>query len=73
MGSPNRGASTSGRSPEIRKRYLYYCGNRVLWDIAMRSIGRDVPLPHPFAPRKLTLKSVSRANLTMPPGRGTAS
>ena len=29
---------------------------RTLWDIALRSIGHDVPLPSPFAPRKLTWK-----------------
>lgn len=42
--------------PELEKRYLSYGGNRTLWDIALRSIGHDVPLPHPFAPRALTLK-----------------
>lgn len=59
--------------PQIRKRYLYYCGNRVLWDVAMRSIGRDVPLPHPFAPRKLTLKERLTGELDDAAGRGTAS
>ena len=59
--------------PQIRKRYLYYCGSRVLWDIAMRSIGRDVPLPHPFAPRKLTLKERLTGELDDVAGRGTAS
>lgn len=42
--------------PAQLKRYLYYGGSPTLWDIALRSIGRDVPLPHPFAPRKLSLK-----------------
>ena len=42
--------------PELERRYLYFNGNRTLWDIALRSIGNKVELPHPFAPRKLTLK-----------------
>lgn len=42
--------------PLQQKRYLYYGGSQTLWDIALRSIGHDVPLPHPFAPRKLTLQ-----------------
>ncbi|MBC2889208.1 hypothetical protein H7313_07590 [Gordonibacter massiliensis] len=42
--------------PEREKRYLYFGGRRTLWDIALRSIGADVPLPSPFAPRKLTWK-----------------
>ncbi|MEG0324541.1 MAG: hypothetical protein RR619_11145, partial [Raoultibacter sp.] len=37
--------------PELKKRYLYYGGSLTLWDIALRSIGHDIPLPHPFAPR----------------------
>lgn len=42
--------------PEQEKRYLFYGGRRTLWDIALRSIGHDVPLPHSFAPRRLTWK-----------------
>lgn len=42
--------------PETKKRYRYYGGNRTLWDIALRSAGRDIPLPHPFAPRRLTIR-----------------
>lgn len=42
--------------PEMRKRYLYYGGDRTLWDIVLRSIGHDIPLPHPFAPRRLTIR-----------------
>ncbi len=42
--------------PALRKRYLYYDGSQTLWDLVMRSIGRDVPLPHPFAPRPLTIQ-----------------
>ena len=42
--------------PELEKRYLFFGGRRTLWDVALRSIGADVPLPSPFAPRKLTWK-----------------
>lgn len=42
--------------PALQKRYLFFGGNRTLWDIALRSIKADVNLPSPFAPRKLTLK-----------------
>lgn len=42
--------------PALKKRYLYYGGSQTLWDIALRSIGHDIPLPHPFAPRKLTIQ-----------------
>lgn len=41
--------------PALKKRYLYYGGSQTLWDIALRSVGHDVPLPYPFAPRKLTI------------------
>lgn len=50
-----------------RKRYLYCGGSPTLWDIALRSIGHDVPLPHPFAPRKLTLKERLTGVLEDPP------
>lgn len=42
--------------PERKKRYLFFGGNRTLWNIALRSVGHNVELPHPFAPRKLSLK-----------------
>lgn len=42
--------------PALKKRYLYYGGSQTLWDIALRSIGHDIPLPYPFAPRKLSIK-----------------
>lgn len=45
-----------GDLPVQQKRYLYYGGSQTLWDIALRSIGHDVPLPHPFAPRRLSLE-----------------
>ena len=50
------GAVDETSLPELEKRYLFFGGRRTLWDIALRSVGRDVPLPHPFAPRKLTWK-----------------
>ena len=50
-----------------RKRYLYCGGSPTLWDIALRSIGHDVPLLHPFAPRKLTLKERLTGVLEDPP------
>ena len=53
--------------PEQRKRYLYCGGSPTLWDIALRSIGHDVPLPHPFAPRRLTLKERLTGVLEDPP------
>ena len=53
--------------PEQRKRYLYCGGSPTLWDIALRSIGHGVPLPHPFAPRRLTLKERLTGVLEDPP------
>ena len=55
-GFARTGTVDEDRLPEQEKRYLFYGGRRTLWDIALRSIGHDVPLPHPFAPRKLTWK-----------------
>ena len=49
-------AVDEGSLPELEKRYLFFGGRRTLWDIALRSIGRDVPLPRPLAPRRLTWK-----------------
>ena len=42
--------------PDLKKRYLYCGGSLTLWDIALRSIGHDIELPHPFAPRNLSIK-----------------
>lgn len=53
--------------PAQQKRYLYYGGSQTLWDIALRSIGRDIPLPHPFAPRKLSLEERITGVLQDPP------
>lgn len=50
------GSVDEGELPALKKRYLYYGGSQTLWDIALRSIGHDIPLPHPFAPRKLTIE-----------------
>lgn len=45
-----------GHLPAQQKRYLYYGGSQTLWDIALRSIGHGIALPHPFAPRRLSLE-----------------
>lgn len=50
-----------------QKRYLYYGGSQTLWDIALRSIGHNIPLPHPFAPRKLSLEERITGVLQDPP------
>ena len=50
----------------LKRRYLYYGGSQTLWDIALRSIGHDIPLPHPFAPRKLTIKERITGELADP-------
>ena len=50
------GSADEAQLPDLEKRYLFFGGRRTLWDIALRSIGGDVPLPSPFAPRKLTWK-----------------
>lgn len=42
--------------PEMEKRYFYYDGNRTLWIIALRSIGKQIELPQPLAPRALTIR-----------------
>ena len=42
--------------PALKKRYVYCGGNLALWDIALRSLGHDIPLPNPFAPRRLSWK-----------------
>lgn len=42
--------------PILKKRYVYRGGNLTLWDIALRSLGNNIPLPTPFAPRRLTWK-----------------
>ena len=55
-GFAQSGAADEEALPELEKRYLFFGGRRTLWDIALRSIGHDVPLPSPFAPRKLTWK-----------------
>ena len=55
-GFAQSGAADEETLPELEKRYLFFGGRRTLWDIALRSIGHDVPLPSPFAPRKLTWK-----------------
>lgn len=55
-GFAQSGAADEKALPELEKRYLFFGGRRTLWDIALRSIGHDVPLPSPFAPRKLTWK-----------------
>lgn len=49
------GSVDEAELPVLKKRYLYYGGSQTLWDIALRSIGYGIPLPHPFAPRKLTI------------------
>ena len=56
VGFAQSGAADEEALPELEKRYLFFGGRRTLWDIALRSIGHDVPLPSPFAPRKLTWK-----------------
>lgn len=50
------GGITEAELPELKKRYLFFGGNQTLWNIALRSVGHNVELPHPFAPRKLTWK-----------------
>lgn len=55
-GFARAGSVDEAALPELEKRYLFFGGRRTLWDIALRSIGADVPLPSPFAPRKLTWK-----------------
>ena len=61
------GSVDEAELPALKKRYLYYGGSQTLWDIALRSIGHDIPLPHPFAPRKLTIKERITGELEDPP------
>ncbi len=51
------------RLSEFEKIYFYYDGNRTLWLIVMRSIGKQVALPQPFIPRKLSFKERITGNL----------
>ncbi len=60
------GAVDEDELPALKRRYLYYGGSQTLWDIALRSIGHDIPLPHPFAPRKLTIKERITGELADP-------
>lgn len=61
------GSVNEATLPELKKRYLYYGGSLTLWDIALRSIGHNVPLPHPFAPRGLSIKERLTGKLEDPP------